>query len=108
MTQPANIGWAQLGIKKIGHCGGGPEAAKKCLSRSGVYHRARKRIALGTTAAEAGFGPIHLAQHDLISSVNIVSIFQHIYSLYNLYLLNYISEKMICATVTYKFYILNL
>lgn len=88
MIHPVNIGWAQLGIKKIGHYGGGPEAVKKCLSRSGVYRRARKRTALDMMAAEAGFGPIHLAQCDLISSVSIVSIiFQYIHILY---LLNYI------------------
>lgn len=31
-------------------------------------------IVLGMTVVMAGFGPIHLAQPDLISSVNIVSI----------------------------------
>lgn len=74
MTHPVNIGWAQLGIRKIGRCGGGLEAARKCPFHSGAYRRALKRTVLGTMVAEAGFGPIHLAQRDLISSVSIVSI----------------------------------
>jgi len=72
-TRPVNIGWVRWGTRKTGHCGDGPEAARKCRFRSGAYHKVPRRIVLGTTAAEDGYGPTHLAQFDLTSSVNTVS-----------------------------------
>jgi len=73
-TRPVSTGWVQLGIRRIGHCGGGPEAAKVCPFRSGVCPKVLRKTVLATMAVEVGFGPIHLAQPGLISSVSIVSI----------------------------------
>lgn len=85
-TRPVSTGWAQLGIKRIGRCGGGPEAARRYPFRFGIYHKVPRKIVLGMTAVKAGFGPLHLAQPDLILSVSIVStillaIHPHSYSL---------------------------
>lgn len=73
-THPVSTGWAQLGTRRIGRCGGGPEAARWCPFRSGIYSEITEKTVLNMTAIKAGFGPIYVAQPDLISSVNIVSI----------------------------------
>lgn len=63
-TRQVNTGWEQLGTKKIGHYGDGPEAARKYPFRSGAYRKVRRKTALDMMVAEAGFGPIRLAQLD--------------------------------------------
>lgn len=60
-TRPVSIGWARLEMRKIRHCGGGPEVVRRCPFRSGARRRASKIAVPGTMATKAGFGRLHLA-----------------------------------------------